>query len=105
MKWLETIRIQAAGGLEKKAQCELSDLVENITTVTALEGPEKALLYTHATRPGYFAIRLYWDTPESQPRGSRIALELKQILKALGLTDHAVWIEYEKRHLSEQQGE
>jgi hypothetical protein len=43
--------------------------------------------------PGCFALRLFWDTDDPQPRGSLLGMSLAQSLKTFGLVDHSVWIE------------
>jgi hypothetical protein len=43
--------------------------------------------------PGYFALRLFWNTDTPQTQGSMIGLSLTQALKVFGLVDHSVWIE------------
>jgi hypothetical protein len=88
MKWLETIKVQAAAGQE-----------------SALEHELEAALYSHASVPGHFAIRLFWDTECPQIRGSIVGLSLAESLKAFGLVDHSVWIEMTKIQRGRENGQ
>jgi len=91
--WLETIKVQAADGQESAIENELTELAPDVRKNPDCPGLVEAALYSHASVPGYFAIRLFWDTDCPQIRGSLLGLSLTQTLKAFGLVDHSVWIE------------
>lgn len=92
MKWLETIRVQAAGDGEGRAQGEFSCLLQDIRNHRHDEGLLDLTYYVHALIPGYIAIHLFWDTESPQVLGSQTGLSLTQLLKSFGLVDHSVWI-------------
>jgi len=96
MKWLETIKVQAAGGQDSVIEDELTALAHDIRKSPDCPGLLEAALYSHASVPGYFALRLFWETECPQIRGSLLGLSLTQTLKAFGLVDHCVWIEIRK---------
>ena len=93
MRWLETIKVQSATGKEKTTENELSILVREIRKNTDRQGLRAATVSSHASLPGCFALRLFWDTDDPQSRGSLLGLSLTQNLKVFGLVDHSVWIE------------
>jgi len=96
MRWLETIKVQSATGKEKTTENELSILVHEIRKNTDRQGLRAATVSSHASVPGYFALRLLWDTDDLQASGSLLGMNLAQSLKAFGLVDHSVWIECSK---------
>ena len=96
MRWLETIKVQSAIGKEKTTENELSILVREIRKNTDRQGLRAATVSSHVSVPGYFALRLLWDTGDLQPRGSLLGMSLAQSLKTFGLVDHSVWIECSK---------
>ena len=93
MRWLETIKVQSATGKEKTTETELTILVREIRKNTDRQGLRAATVSSHASVPGCFALRLFWDTDDPQPRGSLLGMSLAQSLKTFGLIDHSVWIE------------
>ena len=93
MRWMETIKVQSATGKEHTAEQELTVLAREVQENPDRQGLRKAAVSSHATVPGYFALRLFWDTDDPQPRGSTLGMSLAQSLKAFGLVDHSVWIE------------
>ena len=93
MRWLETIKVQSATGKEKTTENELSILVCEIRKNTDRQGLRAATVSSHASVPGYFALRLFWDIGDPQPRGSLLGMSLAQSLKVFGLVNHSVWIE------------
>jgi hypothetical protein len=95
--WLEMIKIQAAIGKEDSASKELKALNQNVLKNPDCSGLIEVVIYTHASVPGQFAICLGWETEHPQTAGSLIGLNVSQTLKALGLVDHSVWIEKEKK--------
>jgi hypothetical protein len=96
MKWMETIKVQAAIGREKSVEMALQDLAHAAANHPDCSGFLNATVYRHAVVPGYLAIHLFWDTEQAQIRGSVWGLNLIEILKAMGLVDHAVWIQNSK---------
>jgi hypothetical protein len=93
MRWMETIKIQLATGKEHAAEHELTALAREVQKNPDRQGLCEATVSRHATVPGCFALRLFWDTDDPQPNGSPLGMSLAQSLKAFGLVDHSVWIE------------
>ena len=93
MRWMETIKVQSATGKEHTTEHELTVLAREVQKNPDLQGLREAAVSSHATVPGCFALRLFWDTDDPQPRGSTLGMSLAQSLKAFGLVDHSVWIE------------
>jgi hypothetical protein len=98
MRWMETIKVQSATGKEHTAEHELTVLAREIQENPDPQGLWEAAVWSHATVPGCFALRLFWDTHDPQPRGSLLGMSLAQNLKAFGLVDHSVWIEKENKY-------
>ena len=94
MKWLETIKVQSATGKEKTTENELSILVREIRKNTDRQGLQEAAVSSHASVPGCFALRLFWDTDDPKSNGSLLGMSLAQSLKIFGLVDHSVWFEW-----------
>ena len=97
MKWMETIRVQAAIGQDKSVEESLTALAHEASNHPDCSGFLNAKVYRNAVVPGYFAIDLFWDSEHAQIRGSVWGLNLIEILKAMGLVDHSVWIEEARR--------
>ena len=93
MKWLETIRVQTAGSQGNSIEDELISLAHEVRKSHDPPGLIDAVFYNHTSVPGFFAVRLFWDTEFPKFRGSLLGLRLTQTLKGFGLVDHAVWIE------------
>jgi hypothetical protein len=96
MRWLETIKVQSATGKEKTTENELAILLREIRKNTERKGLLEASVSSHASVPGCFALRLFWDTDDPQSRGSLLGMSLAQSLKIFGLVNHSVWIECSK---------
>ena len=96
MKWLETIKVQSATGKEKTTENELAILLREIRKNTERKGLREASVSSHASVPGCFALRLFWDTDDPQSSGSLLGMSLAQSLKIFGLVNHSVWIECTK---------
>jgi len=94
MRWQETIRVQSATGKEKTTERELTLLSREIRENTDLQGLCAVTLTNHASVPGYFALRLFWDTDDPHIRGSLLGMNLAQSLKVFGLVDHSIWVEH-----------
>jgi hypothetical protein len=94
MRWLETIKVQSATGKERITENELSILVREIRKNSAPPGLQEAAVSSHASLPGCFALRLFWDIDRPQSRGSLLGISLAQNLKVFGLVNHSVWIEW-----------
>lgn len=93
MRWIETIRIQSATGKAQNTQNELAVIANEIQKSSDYQGLWVASVSNHALLPGYFALRLFWDTDDPKPSGSLLGSSLAQNLKVFGLVDHSVWIE------------
>ena len=96
MKWMETIKVQSATGKEQTSESELNILAHEVQKDPARQGLREATVSSHATVPGYFALRLFWDTDDPQASGSLLGMNLAQSLKVFGLVNHSVWIECSK---------
>ena len=105
MRWLETIKVQAASGKESRAENELMALVRDVRKSPECPGLLEPVVYRLASFPGYFAIRLFWDTECPQIRGSVVGLSFAESLKAFGLVDHSVWIEMTKIQGGKENGQ
>ena len=92
MRWLETIKVQSATGKEQVIVDELMALAQQVKKSANGQGLQDAMVFCNASVPGYFALRLFWNTDTPQTRGSMIGLSLTQALKVFGLVDHSVWI-------------
>jgi hypothetical protein len=97
MKWLETIKLQSASGMESITERQLLGLANEVRNCPDYRGPVEAMVYNHASVPGYFAIRLFWSTGAPLVQGSSLGMRIAQTLKTFGLVDHSVWIEKEKK--------
>lgn len=93
MRWMETIKVQSATGKEQATQSELTFLAREVQENPDRQGLYEAAVSSHASVPGCFALRLFWDTDDPKLRGSLLGMSLAQSLKAFGLVDHSVWIE------------
>jgi hypothetical protein len=90
---METIKVQSATGKEQVIVDELMALAKEIPKSANGQGLHDAMVSCHVSVPGYFALRLFWNTDTPQTRGSMTGLSLTQALKVFGLVDHSVWIE------------
>jgi len=90
---METIKVQSATGKEQIIVNELIALAREVQLNANGQGLREAAVSSHSSVPGYFALRLFWDNDDPQPRGSLVGLSLTQSLKVFGLVDHSVWIE------------
>jgi len=97
MKWLETIKLQSASGMESTTERELLGLANEVRNGPDHRGSVEAMVYNHASVPGYFAIRLFWSSGPPLVQGSPLGIRITQTLKTFGLVDHSVWIEKEKK--------
>jgi hypothetical protein len=93
MRWFETIKVQSATGKEQVIVDELMALAQEVRKSANSQGLQEAMVFCHASVPGYYALSLLWNTDMPQTRGSMIGLSLTQALKVFGLVDHSVWIE------------
>lgn len=92
MKWLESIKLQTASGLESRTEEELAALVKDVRNNPDSLGLLAAVFYNHASIPGCFAMQLTWDTETPKIQGSLLGLRLTQTVKFFGMVDHSVWI-------------
>ena len=96
MRWMETIKVHSATGKEQVIADELMALAKQVQKSANGQGLQEAMVSRHASVPGYFALRLYWDNDHLEPRGSLVGLSLTQSLKVFGLVNHSIWIEMSK---------
>jgi hypothetical protein len=94
---METIRVESAPCEEQTPLMELTFLRSEIIKSIGDGGVEDVIALSHASIPGCFALVLFWDTNDSQSKGSLLGMSLAQSLKTLGLVDHAVWIENDRK--------
>jgi len=92
MKWLETIKVQTASGLEIGLEDKLRGLVKDILQSQDCFGLVDTPLYNHTSINGCYAMHLMWDTDSPEILGSSLGMRITKTLKAFGLVDHAVWI-------------
>ncbi len=93
MRWLEAIKVQAASGRESIIQQELKALTHDVCNGSEIPGLLETMLHQHALIPGCFVIHLFWETESPNVQGSPLGLQLKYMLKTLGLIDFTVWTE------------
>ena len=103
MKWLEIIVLRTAGRVDRPIH-----FLKQLAGSSLVPGLKEASVCRHAFIPGDFAITLLWETEETKPWGSDLAMGLVQELKSLGLVDHSIWIiqhrQAEKRGQDENRG-
>jgi hypothetical protein len=97
MKWLETIKLQLATGMESITEKKLLGLANEVRNGHDHRGSLEVMVYNHASVPGCFAIRLFWSSGPPLVQGSPLGIGIAQTLKNFGLVDHSVWIEKEKK--------
>ena len=98
MRWVESIRLQAAGARGRTVKGELAQLIRTVRQDRGWWGLVDVMLCSHASVPGLFAVALLWET-ESPPReGSVLGQSLAQALREFGMVDHVVWIAEESDH-------
>ena len=93
MKWMETIKVEAASGRELTLENELTALVHDVRKSSECPGLLEVMFCKHVVVPGYFVLHLFWDTEYPQQEGGVLGLRLSQTLKTFGLVDHTIWIE------------
>jgi hypothetical protein len=99
MRWMETIKVQSATGKDLTAEHELKVFAREVQKNLHRQGLKEPMVSIHATVPGCFALRLFWDTDDPQLRGSLLGMNLAQSLKVFGLVDHSVWIEDTRKQI------
>jgi hypothetical protein len=92
MKWLEMIRVQAAGDGVEMVRTEISCLLQKALKNGHEVGLRDLTFHVHASIPWYVAIHLFWDTESPQLQGTATGLSLTQLLKSFCLVDHSVWV-------------
>jgi len=98
MRWVESIRLQAAGAGERTVKGDLVQLIRTVRQDRGWWGLVDVVLCSHSSVPGLFAVALLWET-ESPPReGSALGQSLAQALREFGMVDHVVWIAEESDH-------
>ena len=92
MKWLETIKLQTAIGLENSIENKLSGLLADALQSQVKFGLVDGSLYNHASINGCYIMHLMWDNSVPDLLGSPAGMQITHALKTFGLVDHAVWI-------------
>ena len=92
MKWLEMIRVQAAGGQGKGLEERISALHDEVRKGPGTNGLVEWMHLQQASVPGSFAIYLIWEAERPDAQGSPLGLNLTEALRAFGLVNHSVWI-------------
>ena len=87
MKWIEVIKIRAAG-TDFKFLKEILLPVGKLTQI----GLSETVIYRNAVLESDWAIHLYWETASPEPNGSVLGLHLSRLVNDFGLIDHSVWI-------------
>ena len=90
MNWLEIIELRSvnhdSGTLEK-------DLMNLMNKMDCEGKPRGIKVYKHATVETDFSVHLYYDTEQTEIRGSKLGLCLVSALKEFGLVNHSIWVE------------
>jgi hypothetical protein len=92
MKWLEVIKLRAAGNSEGL----LEGLFREINKAGQKRGLVEIKSYRHAALETDLSVHLHWKSERPEQDGSSLGLSLAQALKEFGLTDHSIWIEKQK---------
>ena len=92
MKWLEVIKLRAAGNGEGL----LEELFREMNKAGQKRGLVEIKTYRHAALETDLSVHLHWESDRPDQNGSLLGLHLVQALKEFGLIDHSVWIEEEK---------
>lgn len=90
MKWVEMIKVRAAGNKEIDADDTLPDIISKIGSPPGLTDIK---YFAHGNVPGDRMIILIWGTPRPPILGSELSHVLIQELKRFGPVDYSVWIE------------
>ncbi len=88
MKWLEVIKLRAAG----KGERLLEKFVLSVDEASK-NGLVEMKTYYHAALETDLSLHLYWESEKLGQSGSAFGLRLAQSLKDFGLVDHSIWIE------------
>jgi hypothetical protein len=92
MKWLEVIKLRAAGNGEGL----LKALFREMNKAGQDRGLIEIKTYRHAALEADLSVHLHWESDRPDQNGSTLGLSLAQALKEFGLIDHSVWIEEQK---------
>ena len=90
MKWMEIIKIQAAGYDHSSLEGQLTELVSKLANGN---GMKEMKLYRNAAVNNDLCIHLYWESPKAQVQGSETGLCILHLLREFGLIAHSVWVE------------
>ena len=90
MKWVEMIKVRAAGRKETDAD---DTLPETIAKIGSAPGLADIKYFVHGNVPGDRMIILVWATPRPPVLGSELSHGLIQELKRYGPVDYSVWVE------------
>jgi heme-degrading monooxygenase HmoA len=90
MKWMEVIKIQAAGGDQESLERQITELISKIGDCN---GMHEIKLYHNAIVDNDACIHLYWESEKAEAHGSAAGLCIIHLLKEFGLISHSVWVE------------
>jgi len=92
MKWLEVIKLRAAGNSESL----LEEFLAPVAKIDQNRGFVEMKIYRHAALENDLSVHLHWNSEWPEQNGSILGLRLAQALKELGLIDYSIWIEEQK---------
>ncbi|MGD9189303.1 MAG: hypothetical protein PVI89_13870 [Desulfobacteraceae bacterium] len=90
MKWMEILELRAAAGSDFLESIDLQALVAGLPKGVR---PYRVVFFKHATVESDLCIHLMFDTDTVGRQGSEPGLWLKEILQAMGLVSHKIWVE------------
>jgi hypothetical protein len=88
MKWLEVIKLRAAGkgsGLPEGFLVSIDKFSQN--------GLVEIKTFRHAVLETDWSVHLLWKSERPEKNGSGLGLRLAHALKEFGLIDHSIWVE------------
>jgi hypothetical protein len=90
MRYLEIIKVRSSPGRGEQVNWTLHNLVSHIQKIPGLVSSH---VCANAKIPGDWGLFLFWEDRKMGFQGSALALSLAQDLRAMGLVDHAVWMD------------
>ena len=93
MRWLEVIKLRAAGNGEGV----LDELLRQMDKAGQDRGLVEIKTYRHAALETDLSLHLHWESERPEQNGSILGLRLAQALKEFGLIDYSIWINEGKR--------
>ncbi len=55
-------------------------------------GLAEVCMLTNTILQNHLVLKIIWNTPLPEHRGSRVVLAINQVLKTFGLVEHSVWV-------------